>query len=117
MGLDRLPLGLRLSLYAAASLVLLFLTQAPSPALPQIELWDKAEHAIAWLVLAASGLILFPRRPLRIAVFALAFGVLVELLQGWLPYGRDCDWKDLLADGFGVAVALLAGAAVRRARV
>ena len=112
----RLSPPIRLALYAAACLVLLYLTQAPGRDLPEIELWDKAEHANAWFVLAASGLVLFPRRPGRIAVFALAFGGLVELLQAWLPFGRDPDWRDWIADSAGVAAALLAGAAIRRVR-
>lgn len=116
MGLDRLSFPLRLSLYAAASLVLLYLTQAPSRELPQVELWDKAEHAVAWFVLTASGLLLFPRRPGRIGAFALAFGGLVELLQALLPFGRDADWRDWIADGLGVAAALSAGAVLRRLR-
>lgn len=116
MAFDRLPLRLRQGLYALAVAILLYLCLAPGSGLPEVNLWDKAEHAIAWFVLAASGLVLFPRRPGRIAGFALAFGGLVELLQAWLPFGRDPDWRDWIADSAGVAAALLAGAAIRRVR-
>lgn len=116
MGLDRLPLPLRLGLYALATGILLYLTLAPSQALPEVHLWDKAEHAIAWAVLAGTGLILFPRQAERVAGYALAFGVLVELLQWALPFGRDADWKDWAADAVGVAAALAVFALIRRGR-
>jgi VanZ family protein len=114
MGFDRLPLSLKLGLYGLAVAILLYLTLAPSKALPTVNLWDKAEHAIAWAVLAGVGLILFPRHAVAIAVFALAFGVLVEVLQGALPFGRDMDWKDWVADAVGVAAAMLVFGLVRR---
>ena len=116
MALDRLPLALRLALYALAAGVLLYLCLAPSKDLPSVNLWDKAEHAIAWAVLAGSGLVLFPRHPARVALFALAFGALVEVLQGNLPFGRDMDWTDWAADLVGVAASLALYALVRRVR-
>ena len=116
MVLGRLPFALRLALYAVAAGVLLYLCLAPSKDLPSVNIWDKAEHAIAWAVLAGSGLVLFPRHPARIVVFALAFGALVEVLQGNLPFGRDMDWTDWAADAVGVAASLALYALVRQAR-
>lgn len=116
MGIDRLPAALRLAAYAAAVAVLLYLTLAPSHDLPQVNVWDKAEHATAWLVLAGLGLILFPRRPVAIAAFSLGMGALVEVLQGVLPFGRDADIHDFLGDTVGVAAALAAYALIRRWR-
>lgn len=110
-----LPRPLRLALYAGAAAVLLALTLAPSKDLPSVNLWDKAEHAVAWMVLTGLGLILSPRRPRAIAGFALAFGALVEILQGLLPIGRDADILDLLADSVGVSAALLVYLLVRGA--
>jgi VanZ family protein len=116
MAFDRLPLALRLGLYGLATAILLYMCLAPAKALPTVNLWDKAEHAIAWAVLAGVGLILFPRHAGAVAVFALGFGVAVEVMQGALPFGRDADWKDWVADIVGVAAALLIFAAIRRAR-
>jgi VanZ family protein len=101
-----LPRPLRLTAYAAAVGVLLWLTLSPASGLPSVTLWDKAEHAIAWFVLAALGLVLSPRRPRAIVVFALFLGVLVEVLQAILPVGRDADWHDAVADSVGVFAAL-----------
>lgn len=109
-----LPRPLRLALYAGAVAVLLWLTLSPSDDLPSVSLWDKAEHAIAWAVLTGLGLLLSPRRPRAIAGFAIAFGALVEVLQGLLPVGRDADIRDLLADSVGVAAVILVYLLVRR---
>jgi VanZ family protein len=111
---DRLPPRLRAGAYGFAVAVLLYLTLAPVQDLPKERLWDKAEHAIAWFVLAGVGLAFWPRRPRRIAVFAVALGALVEVLQWAMPLGRDGDVRDLLADSVGVALALLAWAVARR---
>ena len=114
MRLDRLPGRARLGLYAVAVTVLLYLCLAPSTALPEVNIWDKAEHAVAWLVLTGAGLVLFPTRPGRIAAFAFLFGGLIELLQGALPVGRDADWKDWVADTVGLLAALAIYALSRR---
>ena len=109
----RQPLVLRLLAYGVAVAVLFYLTLAPSDQLPKENIWDKAQHAIAWLVLAAAGLLLWPSRPWRIAGFAMAVGVLVEVLQSVTPFGRQGDARDLLGDGVGVAIALAGWMAVR----
>ena len=116
MAPDRLPLPLRLGLYGAALAILLYLTQAPIRDLPPVDLWDKAEHALAWAVLTACGLLLFPRRPRRIVLLVLGYGGLVELFQALLPFGRDADWWDWVADAAGVATVLIAFGGLRRLR-
>jgi hypothetical protein len=40
----------------------------------------------------------------------------VEVLQGSLPFGRDMDWRDFVADALGVAASLAVYAVIRRAR-
>ena len=103
----RWPPRLRLWAYAVAVAALLYLTLAPARDVPSVSLWDKAEHGLAWIVLAGLGLLLWPARPGRVAAFAMALGGVVELLQATLPFGRDGDWRDWVADGVGVAAALL----------
>ncbi len=116
MFLDRLPRPLRLALYASATAFLLWLCLSPVDELPEITLWDKVEHAIAWFVLTAAGLLLSHRRPRAIAAFAIGLGATVEILQATMGFGRDGDWRDLLADTIGVAVALAAYAVLQRLR-
>ena len=104
--LSRLPRRLRLALYAVAVAVLLYMTLAPSKAVPGSGLiWDKAEHAGAWLVLTGLGLLLSTRRRWAIGVFTFAFGAAIEVLQATMPFGRDGDIVDLMADSVGIATA------------
>ena len=104
--LARLPRPLRLALYAAASLVLLYMALAPTRDVPGVNLvWDKAEHSVSWMVLTLLGLLLSTRRRWAVVAYALAFGGLIEVLQWLLPFGRDGEWSDFAADTVGVATA------------
>jgi VanZ family protein len=111
----RLPRPLRLALYALATAILLYICLAPSRDLPKVNLWDKEEHAAAWFVLAATGLLLAPRRPRAIALYAFGVGVFVELAQGLMSFGRDADWHDLAADSVGIVAAFIGYGALRLA--
>jgi len=113
--LARLPRRVRLGLYAVACLVLLYMTLAPEREVPGVGLiWDKAEHGSAWTVLTLAGLVLSTRRRWAIAVFALFFGAMVEVLQANMGWGRDGNWPDLVADTVGIAVAYLIWVLARR---
>ncbi|MFN3557866.1 MAG: VanZ family protein [Brevundimonas sp.] len=74
---------------------------------------DKVAHFLAFgLVLWAFG-VLFPRRSrIQLAIAAVLFGALTEVLQGMV--GRDADLLDLLADTLGIAAAMLIWAGWRR---
>jgi VanZ family protein len=110
------PRDLKRAAYAVANAVLLYLCLAPVSMLPPATLWDKAEHAIAWAVLAGLGLSLWPGRAREVAAYSLALGALVEILQALMPLGRQGDWRDWVADAIGVAAAVLAWALVRTVR-
>ncbi|HET6969500.1 MAG TPA: VanZ family protein [Phenylobacterium sp.] len=110
----RWPRPLRLGLYALAATVLLVMTNLPQRDLPGVPVDDKLEHATAWFVLTAGGYALSPRRAWAIPLFAVLFGALIEVLQAVLPFGRDAEVGDWLADGAGVAVAVLGYLAWRR---
>ena len=116
MRLEDLSPRVRFGLYAAAVAVLLYLCLAPSDHLPTVNLWDKAEHGIAWAVLAGAGLVLFPRRAWRIVLFAVVFGAVIEVLQGLPAIHRDSDVRDWIADIVGVSAAWLVCQLIRRAR-
>ncbi|MHB1121361.1 MAG: VanZ family protein [Ramlibacter sp.] len=66
--------------------------------------WDKANHALAFAVLAVLGLATDPARAARVLLGLLAFGAAIEVLQSLTGY-RTAEWLDLVADGAG----LLAG--------
>jgi VanZ family protein len=77
--------------------------------------WDKTDHLLAYLVLgllglgswtlpaAARGLIPVGRERL-ILLLLLAFGAMIEGLQG-MTETRHADWQDLLANGIGLVLA------------
>lgn len=102
----RLPRRLRLGLYALASGILLLLCVLPQDELPDTGTGDKPEHAIAWFVLTLTGYLLAPHRRWHIPAYALAFGAAVESLQATMGLGRNGDWRDLLMDALGVAIAI-----------
>ena len=113
--LARLPRPLRIALYAAASLVLTYMALAPEKEVPGVELlWDKLEHGAAWTVLTLLGLVLSTKRRWLIGVFAVAFGAVIEVLQAVMPYGRDGNVGDFVADLVGVAAAYALWLVARR---
>lgn len=104
--LNSRPRPFRLGLYALACLILMYLTLAPGKDVPGVGLvWDKAEHALAWAVLTGAGLLLSTRRRWAIGGFAFLFGAAIEVAQATMPFGRDGDVFDLMADSVGIAVA------------
>jgi VanZ family protein len=97
-------------------LTLLVLSLVPTGQLPDglANIWDKAQHALGYAVLAALGMWAYPAwPPLKMGLALLAFGASVELAQaatGW----RFGEWADLLANGIGIGFALLAVYWLRR---
>lgn len=115
MTLAKLPRPLRIAAFGLAGATLLWLSLAPVQDLPSaITFWDKAEHAVAYLVLGLSGFLLFPKHPRLVVVVALAQGAGVEVLQSLMGFGRQGDWRDMVANTLGVAVATGLWSAWRR---
>jgi VanZ family protein len=89
---------------------LLVLSLMPTGQLPNLvfSIWDKAQHALGFALLAVLAMRAYPGWALlNMATALLVFGGLVELAQaatGW----RLGEWADLLADGLGIGVGLLA---------
>ncbi|MFZ5717939.1 MAG: hypothetical protein ACOY5Y_00580 [Pseudomonadota bacterium] len=102
----RFPRPVRIALYALAALILLVLCVLPTEDLPDPGTGDRFEHTAAWFVLTATGYALAPRRMWAIPAFALAYGVVVEVIQGAAPTGRHSDLLDFVADAVGVAIAI-----------
>lgn len=98
---------MRLGLYGLASAILLALCLLPQDKLPEGGPSDKVEHAVAWFVLTMTGYLLSHGRTWAIPLYALAFGVFVELMQAYAVQGRHGDWRDFLVDAMGVAAAAL----------
>ena len=99
--------NLRKALFWACFLAINILALSPAPYLPGIfNWWDKAQHAIAFAVLAVLAVLAYPEASrLRIALLLMGQGVLIEVLQYYGGY-RFGDWQDAVADGVGVLVGL-----------
>ena len=98
---------------------ILYLSLAPTDATPAANLgWDKARHALAYLVLTGLGLFAFGPRLVLLGGVVLR-GAGVEVAQAARDLGRQGDLADLAANltGEGAALAIwLAVARLRRRR-
>lgn len=108
-----IPRPIRLALFVAGCLTILYLSLAPTTAIPQVTLWDKVEHAVAYFGLSMLGVWAFPERVRRVAIGLVLGGIGVEIAQATMGWGRDGDPLDALANTVGVAIgtalALLIG--------
>jgi VanZ family protein len=85
-----------------------FVCLLPGKDLPDIHLWDKLEHGVAFAALALwFGCVVVRRDILWLGIGLVVFGGLIEILQGWMGLGRDADVRDLLADALGITLGLL----------
>jgi VanZ family protein len=81
----------------------------PSNRLPQPpNLSDKTEHFLCYLLLSCWFAGIYPRtRYWAIAIGLAVMGVLIELAQGAMGWGRQADAHDVLANCTGVVAGLL----------
>jgi VanZ family protein len=98
------PVAFRIALAIALVAILHLATTERSYAVAE-DLNDKVSHVLAFGVLAFLAEFSFPHQRSRAAVviLLLAFGVLIEAIQYFIPY-RDASLLDLAADALGIAV-------------
>jgi len=91
--------------------IITFYCLLPSDKVPQLGIWDKAEHAVAFGLLAfwfASVVARWDYIFMLLALVALGGGI--EIAQGLMKMGREADIHDFFSDcvgiGIGLAVAL-----------
>lgn len=95
--------------------VVVWLALRPSTDIETGLSWDKANHALAFLVLTALTAIGWPRlRRLPLVALMMVAGCAIELIQGLPVIGRDADLMDVVADGAGVLLGLIVLAALDR---
>jgi VanZ family protein len=93
----------RWAFWLCALAVLVLALMKPVHHMPTLG-WDKANHAFAFFVLAVLGALAWPGRLARVLAALLAYGALIEVLQG-LTGWRDAEWLDLVADAAGLLLA------------
>jgi VanZ family protein len=91
----------------ALIIFILYSTLAPSRYVPDLHVNDKLEHAGAFFGMTCwFGGLVRRRRYLVLACCMVVLGGSIEILQGVMGLGRDCDFWDFAADSVGVAAAL-----------
>lgn len=95
--------------WIAASVLLvagvLFVSLVPLSLPPAPSHFDKVEHAVAYLCLTLWFTGLVPRSRYAWVALALAlFGLAIELLQEFMPFGRQGDPLDMAANLVGIGV-------------
>lgn len=70
--------------------------------------FDKVQHLLAYALLTAWYLVVFPMRYniILVPLFALGLGVAIEWLQGMTGY-RDASWADAVADAAGILFGVI----------
>ena len=77
---------------------------------PPVFSWDKANHVLAFFVMAWLADAGWPERRWKLARWGLllAYGLAIEVIQQVLPL-RYFSWLDLVADGVGILAYLGVG--------
>lgn len=87
-------------------LVIGFLSLQPIENLPDVQIWDKIQHLVAYGALAGCGLVAYPNRLWQVIGFTIAYGIGIEFAQGLVP-GRFPSIGDAVANTLGAVIALL----------
>ena len=100
-------------LYFVLVAVILVIAIVPQADAPIGTPSDKVNHIIAFFILAFLAKLLWPEKRIWVkAAWLIAFGGLIEVLQGVMAVGRNADWLDFLADVAATLVGLFAARAL-----
>lgn len=87
----------------------------PSTQIPDaFNLWDKAQHALAFAVLTITGNLAYPKLTKAVYIGLIAYGAAIEVFQSTLTSTRFGEVSDLLADSVGVAIGFAIYFVVRK---
>ena len=100
------PLRLWRFAFAACLVTVLVLALLPTDQPLPTTGWDKTDHILAFSVLTLLGFQSYCGYRTRLAIGLLSYGIGIELLQGLTSY-RSAEWRDVVADAMGIAVAFL----------
>lgn len=101
--------------FALSVLAVLLLSLLPAERLPEVRLWDKLAHMIAYAEIAALGALGFPAQRATMAMLAgvAALGGAIEIGQIYVP-GRSGDLLDFAVNCLGALAGYLAVRAAGR---
>jgi VanZ family protein len=110
-----IPRPVRVVAFLLAVAVILYLSLAPNEDVPGSELiWDKAAHSIAYTILVIVGLLFSTHRRWAVVLAVWSIGIGIEFAQAVMPFGRQGDWRDALANSIGIAAGVTLWALARR---
>ena len=107
----------KLALWAAIIVffAIAFLSLTPSYELPGPRLSDKIHHLIAYGVLTATAIMgRHHRSVLTVLAAVIAYGFLLEALQGLMGLGRSASWLDGIANMVGALLGVLVALAFEK---
>ena len=92
-------------LFFLSIVVVLIITQTPNIKIEQkIDNQDKIHHFITFFILFIQGFLAY-KKLFKIALFLFLYGIIIELLQAFLPFNRTADREDILANMLGIGLA------------
>lgn len=104
-------------LIAVWTIIILFLTLAPSDSIPDIEIftYDKLGHMVVfggWTFLLGLMAITTPGKTgynlWIIVISGIMFGAFIEFMQYITPFNRSASWYDIIANTIGCLIAYAA---------
>lgn len=96
-------------------LVIAWLSLAPPSSASGLPGNDKIGHFLAYGALTFTALLALPQRfAILVLGLSLAYGGVLELAQGLMPFGRETSWLDMAANTIGAVSAFIAISVGRR---
>ena len=84
------------------------LSLLPGTDLPTQNLNDKLNHFIAYSILSFGAVVGRHSMALVwVVALVIGYGLVLEILQGVMPFGRSASWLDALANTGGVVIGTL----------
>ncbi len=86
----------------------IILSLIPGQKLPPTGVSDKLEHAAAYMLLTLWFTGLYPRSSYwRIGLSMFLLGIVIEIAQGLMPFGRQADLRDVFANSIGILLGFV----------
>ena len=102
-------------LFACCIIFTLVMAVIPITEMPNaFNLWDKAQHALAFSVLTIAGNLAYPKLTKAVYVGLILYGAAIELIQSTLTTTRFGEFSDLVADGVGIGLGFAVYYIVRK---
>ena len=92
-------------------MALIPIEDVPNP----FNLWDKAQHALTFIVLTITGCLAYPQKTKVVDIGLILYGASIEIMQCTWTTTRVGEISDLLADIVGVGIGFIIYLVVRKA--